>query len=460
MASRATPGLWREFRTQLFPGSAEQDPAFQKDIQRIGRTGLLVIGSMQIGISLFMLLARFVIAPDRSTLAFRAKQAALIVAFGIVAIICAHSNRLRAWWRVIGIASGLILSVILVWASLLMVAAGAMPGDFIPGQITLIMLVAVTVLPLLPIQTLALGLSIGAIYIGSTYAATSLLNVGHGPEQTYLLFIFMLTLLCTALTMVVYRQRRAKFDLQQQQMRILLAENASSFTKLAAALSHELNNPIGALLSGVDTLLLLASRQATCAPEDQSRLVLVQADVRKSIQQSAKRLKAIIGRIQRFTNLDKAEVQNSSVNELLADVAAIIESQLPEGAKLNLDLQPVQPIVCRPQQISAVFANLLGNAVRALNGAGGEIRIATRQRKDGIEVEICDTGRGIDEEQLNEIFEPGFKTSGTRVRASNWSMFTARHIVREHGGDIEVASGKGRGTTVRVRFPLSATPVT
>ena len=80
-------------------------------------------------------------------------------------------------------------------------------------------------------------------------------------------------------------------------------------------------------------------------------------------QQSAQRLKGLVSRIQRFTNLDQAEVQNANLNELLTDVAALVEPQLPSTAKLELDLKPVQTIVCRPQQISAVFNQAVSNAM-------------------------------------------------------------------------------------------------
>jgi signal transduction histidine kinase len=452
--------LFRAFPAYLFPEPEGRDRAFREHIQQMNRSALWVIGSVQIGFTVLFMLAHVIVIPDTAMLAFRLQEAAWIVAIGVVTLACARLDRLHDWWRAIGMASGLATAAVLIFSSQVIAARGPEPDNFIPGQITLVMLLGVTVIPLRPMQTLGMGLLIAGIYAGATMAAGG----GGKPEiridEHHLLFAGTITLLCTAITAVAYRQRRANFVLQQEQVRMLLAENATSFAKLAAALSHELNNPLGALLSGVDTLLLLASRQATCGPEDQARLVLVQADVRKSIQQSAQRLKALVDRIERFTNLDTAEVQNISVNELLNDVAAIVEPQLPEGAQLKLDLQPVPPVRGRPQQISAVFSNLVLNAIRAVNGSGGEIRILSRQVEGDVEVEIRDNGRGIDEDHLKQIFEPAFRPSGTRVRAANWGMFSSRQIIREHGGEIQLSSGKDRGTTVRVRLPALEIPDT
>jgi signal transduction histidine kinase len=241
--------------------------------------------------------------------------------------------------------------------------------------------------------------------------------------------------------------------LRQAEARNLLAENAASLGRLAAALSHELNSPIGALGSAVDTLLLLAARQATTAPgPEQQRLVVLQNDLRRSIRASTDRLKEIVERMQRFTNLDKAEVQLANVNEILSDVTALLEPSWRGKAQVELDLKPVPDLVCRPQQLSAVFSGLLGNAVEATNG-NGHVSVASRENGDYVIVEISDNGHGLAPDELQDIFDPGFRVRGSRVASGNWSMFTSRQIIREHGGDITLSSVPGRGTCVQVSLP-------
>ena len=98
-------------------------------------------------------------------------------------------------------------------------------------------------------------------------------NIGRAWILSMFFLSSCLTCLSTALTAVVYEQRRSTYEwhkrtletaekLRNAEARNLLSENAASVGRLAAALSHELNSPIGALVSGVDTLLLLAARQA------------------------------------------------------------------------------------------------------------------------------------------------------------------------------------------------------
>ena len=440
----------------LFPGTAEEDPGFHQEILHQSRRALAIIGGIQVGVSIFMLLARFLVASGPPVLYFRVRQAALIVALGAAGVALSRIRAVEPWARLIGGVSGLLTAAILVLSSLIVMSQTTNPDDFIPGQITLIMLVGIAIVPLRPMHALTLGLLIGGVYLGASLFAQHYLYAGTGPDENYLIFVAMLTLMCTGITAVVYQQRRANYELRQTEARMLLSENAVSTARLAAALSHELNTPMGALLSGVDTLLLLASKQATCSPAEQQRLVLLQSDIRRSVQQSVNRLRQLVTRMQRFTNLDQAEVQQANLNEMLTDVAALVEAGQPDKAKVELDLAPLPLVRCRPQQLSAVFNSLVQNAMQAVDGDGGRVWIGTRLRPGVVEVEIRDTGKGVRPEELEGIFDPGFKVTGRRVRSGNWSMFSSRQIVREHGGDIRITSGVGKGTAVVVTLPAKA----
>jgi two-component system sensor histidine kinase HydH len=72
-----------------------------------------------------------------------------------------------------------------------------------------------------------------------------------------------------------------------------------------------------------------------------------------------------------------------------------------------------------------------------------------------IEVTVRDNGQGMTESQLREVFNPAFfRVSGGRIAAGNWSLFSCRQIVEEHGGTIQVESTPGSGTAVTVRLPV------
>jgi signal transduction histidine kinase len=384
---------------------------------------------------------------------------------GIVNIVAGRIPALARWSRQISFVSAMLTTGILIWASMVISSQSTNPNDFIPGQITMVMLVAVTTVPLRPMNTLALGAAIGCAYVALARIAERQLMEGLGPDDNYILFIIMLTLLCTAITALLYAQRRSNYlilhqtieaseALRDAQTRIVMAESASSLSRLAAAVSHEMNNPIGALLSGVDTLLLLAAKQATADAKDHSKLVQLQADVRRSVQESAQRLKELVKRVQRFTNLDQAEVQAADLNDMLKDVTALVDPELKKTANFELNLQPLPPLVCRPQQLSVVFSNIVNNAVTAVNG-DGRVLVSTRQNGSEIQIDVEDNGRGMSPREAETIFDPGFRIAAGRVASGNWSMFSSRQIVREHGGEIRIASTQGKGTRVTITLPVS-----
>ncbi len=459
--------MWREqARRFLFPPADESKPGFRHEVEESSRQGLRTIGGIQIAVTIFLFGARYMVSANGETLPLRSKQAAIIIALGIVNIWAANAWWSARWSRTIAVESALVTCAVLIWASFVAAARSTSPNDFIPGEITVVLLVTVTIMPLRPLHTLVMGFGTVAEYIAGAMLAERTLFQGLGPDRNYVLFIIMLTLLSVGITAVLYGQRWANYEILQQtieagealrqaQNRILLTENASSMSRLAAAISHEMNNPLGAMLSGMDTLMLLAQRHAAATPGEEPKLIELQAQVRRSIQQSSERLKELVGKLQRFTDLDETDMQSADVNEIVRGVAEMEAEEEHAHPKIDLRLGAVPPVLCRPQQLAVVFRSLLSNAVSAVNG-DGRISIATRCGSDQVEVEIEDNGRGMTPDQMKNIFEPNFRVSGGRMAAGNWSMFGSRQIVREHGGDIRITSAEGRGTRVTVVLPATA----
>ena len=450
----------------LFPEEAERDGGFRAELLRLCRQGLWVIAAVEIAVPVFMLLAQFLVLRDPLTSwRIRGVQAASVMVVGMATALAARAKPELWMARAFGWLSGLASGMILIISSLLLHGRDEAGDHYIPGQITMVLLVGLGALPFRPIHTFSLCMSLWICYVLAGWTALRWdVLTGLDADGTQGIFILMITLLSMALTAVLYAERRGNYlahqdairaseSLCRAQSRVLLAENAASLGRLAAALSHELNNPVGALRSAVDTMLLLAARQATSPPEEHQRLVVLQADLRRSINDSARRLHQIVARLQRFTNLDKADIQPADVNGLVGDVVALVEPEVKGTVKVELDLQPVRPLLCRPQQLSAVFTSLLHNAIEAIQNGDGRVRIFTLDQGSQVEIRISDTGRGMPAEELATIFDPGFKITGARVRTGNWSLFSSRQIVREHGGDIHIQSVEGQGTTVSVMLP-------
>lgn len=459
------PELYQRVLAYLLPGKAEEEDGFRLRIEKLSRQGLQVVAIVEMFAPLFMLAAQYFVTPEISTWEPRIWQSVAVMCVGALTHLVVRPQRRGFPYRLAGWLSGFATGIVLITSSLLLFDLGVTADHYISGQVTSVLLVGVGALPLLPWHTLSLGLAMWAYYVvaGPLAVRWGFLTV-IDSDGTHSIFILMITFLSTALSALLYSERLANYRAHQEalasseslcraQSHLLLSENAASLGRLAAAISHELNNPVGALRSAVDTLLLLGARQATTQGEDQQRLVLLQADLRRSIYDSAARLQQTVGRLQRFTNLDNADIRPADINALVNDVVALQEHEIRSSIQLELDLQPIPPLLCRPQQLSAVLSSILHNAMQATVNGDGRIRVSTREADLHVEVCVRDNGRGLSPGELATVFDPGFKITGGRVSTGNWSLFSARQIVREHRGDILIESEEGRGTTVSVRLP-------
>ncbi|MCP5115644.1 MAG: HAMP domain-containing histidine kinase, partial [bacterium] len=191
----------------------------------------------------------------------------------------------------------------------------------------------------------------------------------------------------------------------ERQRRILVSENVAALGRLAAVLSHEFNSPLGALRSTVDTLVRISARKELASPADRLRLAAVETQLRGTMDTAIDRMNHVISRIQRFTNLDRAEIQSVNLNELLRDIIALSEAQSSDkSVEVQLACESLPPVTCRPQQLNLVFSSLLSNAVEACRQTGdraGRIRVSTKVRDSMIEVQLEDNGRGMPSGKLS-----------------------------------------------------------
>jgi signal transduction histidine kinase len=235
--------------------------------------------------------------------------------------------------------------------------------------------------------------------------------------------------------------------------RLWLSETSAAQSRLAAALSHDLNSPIGALNSAIDTMSLILRRYQE-QPKQDGKLCEHLFLMNQVAQESCRRLIEIVSRMQRFTSLERSQLQPADVNELLKDAIALLQAELDSRVEVVVDLNELRPLDCKPQQLCIVFLELLRNAMAHLQGTG-EIHISSVESDNQITIRISDNGRGIDPERRPNLFEPTFAVKDGRVVTSNWALFTSRSVVLDHGGQIEIHSTEEKGTCVTIRLPLT-----
>jgi signal transduction histidine kinase len=455
---------FQSIRDFLLPGQ-EGDPRFEEYLRRSNHVGLEIVGAVEIAAPLLMYAGRLAVAPETLNVV-RLWQAAAMMLTGVVTLFVAATAWARRYGRGLAILSAWVAPTLLTWTALARGGVNRGPDDYALAAVTLVVLTAAATTVMLPWQALALGLSVEGMYVLYGWAAGQQ-EISSIPlhSNAHHVFLVMLALLAAGIASSNYRQRRIEFEAGQRavraaealtgaQLRAQLAENAISIGKMAAALSHEINSPVGALRSAVETLMTISDRMIEAPCDQRDRLADTRHDLRRSIEESAARIDEVAKRLRRFVTLEEAELKSADLNELLADVALLHQEEIRAGQiRLEFDLERhLAPLTCRPQLLTAAFSSLLSNAIHAVNG-NGRISIRTRLADAGVEVTIRDNGRGMAPEEADKVFDPVLKVSENRISSANWSLFNARQIVYEHGGDIRLETSPGAGTSVSVSLP-------
>ncbi len=244
-------------------------------------------------------------------------------------------------------------------------------------------------------------------------------------------------------------------NLKETQAQLIQAGKMAAIGELAAGVAHELNNP----LSGILGYCQFALEKITQKPlkELTGEDLATYTQYLKDMEQQSKRCKAIIQSLLKFSRASvKQDFRSTDVNSVLRETFAFVKYQL-EKHKVKLDTalsSPLPPIAGHASQLQQVFTNLILNAIQAVPD-GGKLTVSAKMSEDKkvLEISFADTGAGISQEHLSKIFEPFFTTK--RVgQGTGLGLAVSYGIVKDHGGEIQVESTEGKGSTFTVILPV------
>ena len=254
---------------------------------------------------------------------------------------------------------------------------------------------------------------------------------------------------------------QARVNLSQTQSQLFHSEKMAALGSMMAGIAHEINTPVGAIVSMQDTLVRavdkLKKALGTQFPEYAENRKLVGAlsvieDAYKVIEEGSGRVSQIVRRLRNFARVDAAELKKADLEEGIEDTLVLLHHQTKNCIELRREFGKIPEINCFPGQLNQVFLNILVNAIQAMNGCG-TLSIATRAVGNEVEVRISDTGPGISPENMEEIFKPGFTTKSAGM-GTGLGLSICFQIVQTHKGTISVDSEVGKGTTFTIRLPV------
>ncbi len=223
------------------------------------------------------------------------------------------------------------------------------------------------------------------------------------------------------------------------------AEHLATLGELATGLAHEIRNP----LAGIAGVIEIIGRDLP--PSSPAREMV--KDVRIEINQ----INRILTDLLETARPHPPHMMCSNLNTTVEHAVMLARQQvLSQPIKVELEQAPdLDEVEHDSDQIHQVILNLLLNAVQAIEGPG-TVRVVIGSEDDCARVRVTDTGRGIPEQQLSQIFRPFYTTRGN---GTGLGLSLVRRIVEEHHGRINVTSQVGKGSTFEVLIPFTAAAV-
>lgn len=257
---------------------------------------------------------------------------------------------------------------------------------------------------------------------------------------------------------------RTLLELKDSQADRIRAEKMAALGRLVAGVAHEVNSPLGALTSAIDTFgrayariaELLVSQAKLAGSPAIEKVDALQSTLEQTLQvaqQACQRVDSLVRTMRRFANLDHAPLRRADIRDCIESTLTLLNHELRGEIRVVKDFASIAPIACYPLELNQLFTCLLINSIEAISGAG-EIRIRTWLAAERLMIGIADSGRGIPEENLEKVFDPGFTTKGVGV-GTGLGLPTCLKIVEKHQGTITIESSPGAGTSVTVALPLS-----
>jgi signal transduction histidine kinase len=230
----------------------------------------------------------------------------------------------------------------------------------------------------------------------------------------------------------------------EREERWLNLERLAAMGVLTGSVAHELNNAINIVLGYSQLLLREASEETT-----------TWADLKK-IEKNAKQCQRIVSGLLDYTRAMSGERRYRDVNEHLEGVLSLVEHRMSlEGIKIIRRFAPrLKAVMMDEDEMKQVYLNLLNNAADAI-GRNGEILVETEldRTRNQVIVSFSDTGPGIPQEIMDQIFSPFFSTKA-RGSGTGLGLNVSLDIVRKHGGFLEAMNRPQGGAVFRIRLPV------
>lgn len=235
--------------------------------------------------------------------------------------------------------------------------------------------------------------------------------------------------------------------LKEQMYKMQRAERMVAFGELSAGLAHEIKNP----LAGIKVSMEVLSGASSISEDDRAIILRIAEEI--------KRIELLIKSLLNFAKPPKPQLMATNINNIFDKT---IDFSLRHPFFLSHDTKAINivkdfdmslpDVTADPMQLQQAFMNLLLNAIDAMPDGGIlTVRTSYDTALNSARIEISDTGKGMDKEVRDKIFQPFFTT---KSKGTGLGLAITKQIIEHHGGDIHVESSIGKGAFFKIILPV------
>jgi C4-dicarboxylate-specific signal transduction histidine kinase len=273
-------------------------------------------------------------------------------------------------------------------------------------------------------------------------------------------------------------------ELKMAQKQLVHSEKMASIGQLAAGVAHEINNPVAFVKSNLCSLNnyvktyqklihiqqnaleelteeidaknshLIGELQTFCNDND---IDFINEDIHTLLEEAidgTSRVEEITKSLKIYSRASDDNMEEFDINCCITDTIKMLNSQLKYSCDVNTTLGQLPMYHGNRSKISQVFTNIIVNAAQAME-TKGSLSIHTISDSAAIKIIFADTGKGIAEENLQKLFDPFFTTKPVG-EGTGLGLSISHGIIKDHGGDIDVCSEIGKGTTFTILLPMES----